>query len=165
MDSNNKKQNTVFSTKEFFISYAVFAGIIMVLFGILVYTVLISRNAWNNNLKYSAEKVLEENEPGNWSVGSSMDIGNPMKMRSGCFGARNRQTGEMYYLFITRVPTFYGPMGAVFTCSLDGNVEFKGYSSVHGRILNQINQSKKDIRIKYIEERIPFIIGIEQDIE
>lgn len=163
MSQNTEKKSRPESTntKNFFINYGIFVGIIVVVFGLLIYTTLVSHVAWNNNLKYSAEKVLEENESGVWSVGSPIEIGNPLTLRSGCFGARNRKNGEMYYVFITRVPTYYGPMGAVFTCSLSGEVQFEGYSSLHGRILKQINQSKYDIRLKYIAERIPGIIGLE----
>lgn len=153
------KTEEILATKKFFINYGIFVGVLVVLFAILVYTILVSHVAWNNNLKFSVEKVLEENEPGVWSVGSPIEINNPLTLRSGCFGARNRNTGEMYYVFITRVPTFYGPMGAVFTCSLNGNVKFAGYSSLHGRILNQVKQSKHDLRLSYVEKRIPQIIG------
>lgn len=149
------------NSKEFFMNYGIFVGILVVVFAILVHVIIVSRVAWNNNLKYSAEKVLEENDSGVWSVGSPIDLNNAMSLRSGCFGARNRKTGEMYYVFITRVPTYYGPMGAVFTCSLEGKVNFQGYSSLHGRILNQINQSSLDKRLEYFAERIPAIIGIE----
>ncbi len=154
-----EKSEESLATKKFFINYGIFVGVLLVFFGILVYTILVSHVAWNNNLKYSVEKVLEENEPGVWSVGSPIEINNPLTLRSGCFGARNRQTGDMYYIFITRVPTFYGPMGAVFTCSLNGEVKFAGYSSLHGRILTQINQSKNDLRLSFVEKRIPQIIG------
>ncbi|MCQ2572718.1 MAG: hypothetical protein MJ182_02355 [Treponema sp.] len=150
------------STKTFFINYTIFAGIILGVLGILIYTVFASRVAWNNNLKYSIEKVLEENEPGSWSVGSPIEINNPLTLRSGCYGARNRKTGDMHYAFITRIPTVYGPMGAVFTCTLEGEVKFEGYSSLHGRILKQISQSKYDTRLQYFSERIPGIIGIEK---
>lgn len=148
------------NTKEFFIKYGILSGIIAGILLILIYTTLVSHSHWDNNLKYSCEKVLEENEKGVWAVGSPIEIKNPVQMKSGCYGARNRKNGEMFYVFITRVPTYYGPMGAVFTCSLDGEVTFHGYSSLHGRILNQINQTKNDIRLKQIMERIPEMIGI-----
>ncbi|MCQ2585508.1 MAG: hypothetical protein MJ185_07950 [Treponema sp.] len=148
------------NSKEFFIKYGILSGILAGILLILIYTTLISHSSWNNNLKYSCEKVLEENESGVWSVGSPIEIKSPVSMKSGCFGARNRTNGEMFYVYITRVPTFYGPLGAVFTCSLDGQVTFHGYSSLHGRILTQINNSKYDIRLKRIMERIPDIVGL-----
>ena len=161
--SNEKENNKVYaeSTKIFFANYGILVGIFTIIIGLLIYTIYASRVSWNNNLKFSVEKVLEENESGVWSVGSPIEIKNPLTLRSGCFGARNRKNGDMYYVFITRVPTFYGPMGAVFTCSLDGEVNFEGYSSLHGRILKQINHSKNDVRLKYFSERIPGIIGID----
>lgn len=158
--SEKQKKTNAGNSKVFFINYGIFTGILVVLFAILVHVILVSHVAWNNNLKYSAEKVLEENEAGVWSVGSPIEINNPLSLRSGCFGARNRKTGEMYYVFITRVPTYYGPMGAVFTCSLNGQVKFEGYSSLHGRILKQINQNKNDKRLEYFARRIPSIIGV-----
>lgn len=150
-------------SKEFFIKYGILSGIMAVILLLLIYTTIISHSSWDNNLKYSCEKVLEENESGTWSVGSPIDIKNPVQLKSGCYGARNRKNGEMFYVYITRVPTFYGPLGAVFTCSLDGEVTFQGYSSLHGRILSQINNSKYDIRLKGIMERIPEIVGLKQE--
>lgn len=159
--SEKQKKTNIGNTKLFFMNYGIFTGILVVVFAVLVYVIRVSHVAWNNNLKYSVEKVLEENEAGVWSVGSPIEIDNPLSLRSGCFGARNRKTGEMYYVFITRVPTYYGPMGAVFTCSLDGKVKFEGYSSLHGRILKQINQNKIDKRLDSFAMRIPSILGVE----
>ena len=150
--------------KEFFIKYGILSGILAGILLFLIYTTLISHSSWNNNLKYSCEKVLEENESGVWSVGYPIELKSPVSMKSGCFGARNHTNGEMYYVYITRVPTFYGPLGAVFTCPLDGQVTFKGYSSLHGRILTQINNSKYDIRLKQIMDRIPDIVGLKPEV-
>jgi len=147
-------------TKEFFTKYGIFSGIIAALLLILIYTTIASRSSWNSNLKHSCEVVLEENESGIWSVGSPIEIKNPVQLKGACFGARNRTSGEMYYVFITRVPTYYGPLGAVFTCSLDGEVSFHGYTSLHGRIRTHLNYYKNDLRLKHIMERIPFILGI-----
>ena len=57
------------NSKEFFIKYGILSGILAGILLFLIYTTLISHSSWNNNLKYSCEKVLEENESGVWSVG------------------------------------------------------------------------------------------------
>jgi len=165
MSEKKKKlsnDNGTFSSKVFFINYAIFVGLLTAVFLILVYTIKVSRESWNNNLKVLCEKVLDEKEPGLWSVGSSIDLKNSVKLRTSCYAGRNRNTGEMCYVVVTRVPTYYGPMSAVFTSTLNGDVEFKGYATLHGPIQHQIAQSKTDRRIELVKERIPGFIGIEK---
>ena len=128
--------------KVFFINYGIYVAILVILFGILLYPIKVGQKAWQKNLKANIEFVLDESEPNSWTVGNSVKIKNPFSMNSACY----------------EVQTFYGPMPAVFTIDKDNNVEFVGYSSLHGRISEQITSNKTNKRINYWKSKIPSII-------
>ena len=48
------------TNKEFFARYGIFVGIIIVLFGILIYPIKVSQKSWINNLRSNIEFVLDE---------------------------------------------------------------------------------------------------------
>lgn len=144
--------------KVFFINYGIYVAILVILFGILLYPVKVAQKAWQKNLKANIEFVLDESEPNSWTVGNSVKIKNPFSMNSACYEVRNRKSGDTYKSVIIRVQTLYGPMPAVFTIDKDNNVEFVGYSSLHGRISEQITSNKTDKRINYWKSKIPSII-------
>lgn len=147
------------SYKTFFKNYGIFIGIVAVVLMILVYFSLVSKKSWNNNLKVSIERVLDDYDSNQWTVGNSKPIKNPVCMNAACYEARNRRNGELYDAVIIRSATLYGPLAVVFVCDNENNVSFIGYSSLHGRInlLLQNNYSEK--QIEYWKNKIPQIIG------
>lgn len=144
--------------KTFFINYGIYIGILVILFGILIYPIKVAQKSWQKNLKSNVEFVLDESEPNSWTVGNSIKIKNPFSMTAACYEARNRKSGDTYKCIIIRVQTFYGPIPAVFTIDKENNVEFVGYSSLHGRISEQIISNKTNKRINYWKNKIPSII-------
>ena len=50
------------TNKKFFTNYAFFLLILLVVFGILIYPAIVSKKSWNNNLRVSVQKVLNEYE-------------------------------------------------------------------------------------------------------
>ncbi len=146
------------TNKEFFIRYGIFVAIIVVLFGILIFPIKASQKTWTKSLRSNIEFVLDEREPNGWSVENSIPINNPFYMNTACFNARNRSSGELYKVIIIRIQTLYGPLPGVFLIDNNMNVEFVGFSSLHGRIANQIKENKKSVRIEYWKRRIPDII-------
>ena len=71
---------------------------------------------------------------------------------------RNRKTGDTYKAVIIKVQTFYGPVPAVFTINKENVVNFVGYSSIHGRIREQLMSNKTNKKINYWKSKIPSII-------
>ncbi len=147
------------SYKDFFKKYLIFTLVIGIIFLITSYIVKITQKHWAINLSSNVEKVLEENESGQWILGNEIKIYNPMSLNGACFEARYRKTGDIYNVLIIRINSFYGPLAAVFSCDKDNNVEFIGYSSLHGRILEQLKNNMNDKRISYWKNKIPEIIN------
>ncbi len=154
-----EKNKSNFSTKVFFIQYGIFFAFILLVTGILVYTIYVSRASWFENLKTACETVLEENEPGEWVLGQTVEIKNPAKTATVCYEAFN-SSGETAFAVIKRIQTFYGPLTAVFVCTEDKEVSLKGFVSLHGRIKGQLENFENNKRITYYAERIPEIIGL-----
>ena len=142
------------SYKNFFINYAIFVLIAAAVFGILIYVVKVSQKSWDNNLKASVEYCLAETEPDTWEIGMPVRINNPMSAASACYEARNKKSGENCRAMIIRMQTFYGPHCGVFIIDSNKRVEFKGYSSIHGRCAAQLISANKGRRVEYWKMRI-----------
>jgi hypothetical protein len=142
------------SYKNFFINYAIFVLITAAVFGILIYVIKVSQKSWDKNLKAAIEYTLEEYEPDTWEIGKSVKIANPLSAGSACYDARNKKSGENGKAVIIRVQTFYGPHCGVFLVLGNDKVEFKGYSSLHGRVSQQLKTSYSSRRVEYWSRRI-----------
>ena len=142
------------SYKNFFINYAIFVLIASAVFGILIYVIKVSQKSWDKNLKAAVEYTLAESEPDTWEIGKSVRIINPLSAGAACFDARNKKSGETAKAIIIRIQTFYGPHCGVFIVQNDGKINFKGYSSLHGRIAKQLQNSYNGRRVEYWSKRI-----------
>ncbi|MCR5063331.1 MAG: hypothetical protein K6A89_08625 [Treponema sp.] len=148
------------SNKDFFIKYGILVGVITVLFFLMFYTVKISNKSWNKYLRSNIEITLEENEPNTWTVDNPIKINNSFAMNAAGFDVRNRKNGETRKAVIIRVQSIYGPLAAVFTVSKSGEVYFSGYSSVHSRVLNQLNSDVLNKKLEYWKDKIPYILEL-----
>lgn len=142
------------SYKNFFINYAVFALIVAFIFGILVYLSTISQKVWDKNLKAAIVYSLEEFEPDTWEIGSVVRIKNPLSSGSACYEAHNKKSGENCKAVIIRIQTFYGPQCGIYIIGSNNDITFKGYSSLHGRVANQLKNAYAGRRIEYWNNRI-----------
>lgn len=149
------------SYKQFFKNYLILIGVMLVVFTLLIYLSIVSKKSWNNNLKTAVEVVLDEKQPNTWSVGKNIDINNPFTMSGACYEARNRKNGEVYKVVVIRVVTNYGPMAGVFSIDKENNVDFIGFSNLHGRIEKQVSSMSTSTckQIKYWEKKIPQILN------
>lgn len=143
-----------FSYKKFFINFGIFVGFITVTFGILFYSVFLSRKSWQKNLSTSIEKVLDENEANTWTLGNFIPINNSFTLSAACYEVQNRKSGEIRKAVIIRIYTYYGPLPAVFLVDKNNNVDFVGYASVHGRVAVQLTNKMSDKRIEYWKNRL-----------
>ena len=82
------------------------------------------------------------------------NVANPLSAGSACYDARNKKSGENGKAVIIRVQTFYGPHCGVFLVLGNDKVEFKGYSSLHGRVSQQLKTSYSSRRVEYWSRRI-----------
>jgi hypothetical protein len=142
------------SYKNFFINYAIVVLIAATVIGILIYFIKVSKKSWDNNLKASIEYSLAENEPDTWDIGKPYKLNNPLSASAACFEARNKKSGENCKAVIIRIQTFYGPHSGIYIVENNGNVIFKGYSSLHGRCATQLSNSYTGRRVEYWNKRI-----------
>ena len=149
------------SYKQFFKNYLILIGVMLVVFTLLIYLSIVSKKSWNNNLKTAVEVVLDEKQPNTWSVGKNIEINNPFTISGACYEARNRKNGEVYKVMVIRVVTNYGPMAGVFSVDKVNNVDFIGFSNLHGRIEKQVSSMSTSTckQISYWKNKIPQILG------
>ena len=149
------------SYKQFFKNYLILIGVMLVVFTLLIYLSIVSKKSWNNNLKTAVEVVLDEKQPNTWSVGKNIEINNPFTMSGACYEARNRKNGDVYKVMVIRVVTNYGPMAGVFSVDKVNNVDFIGFSNLHGRIEKQVSSMSTSTckQISYWKNKIPQILG------
>lgn len=149
------------SYKQFFKNFLILIGVMLVVFTLLIYLSIVSKKSWNNNLKTAVEVVLDEKQPNTWSVGKNIEINNPFTMSGACYEARNRKNGEVYKVMVIRVVTNYGPMAGVFSVDKVNNVDFIGFSNLHGRIEKQVSSMSTSTckQISYWKNKIPQILG------
>ena len=156
--SENKTKSGKDFYKFFFIRYGILLAFFAVFFFLTIYGSVLSRKAWQNNMRPSIEKVLEENEPNTWLLGKYIKIENPFTLNAVCYEVRNRMDGEVSKVVMIRITTFYGPLPAVFLVNSDDDVRFLGISNLHGKVLKQIESSKNSVRIEYWKNLIPTIL-------
>ena len=142
------------SYKNFFINYSIFVLITAFVFAILIYSIKISQKSWNTNLKAAVEYKLAEAEPDTWEVGQTVQLNNPLRLGAACFELKNKKSGEVGKVFIIRVQTFYGPHAGIYTSDSNGKIQFKGYSSLHGRGAAQLTNAFNGRRVEYWSMRI-----------
>jgi len=152
--ANNSKLS-VSMDKTYFVKLGIFTAFIAIIFGLLTYSVVLSRKSWQKNLRLSVEKILDENDSNNWIVGNAIPLNSPFTVNAACYEVSSRKTGIPYKAVIVRVPTFYGPVATVFTMDNDNKVEMIGFSSVHGRIAENMHTNRYSKRFEYWERKIP----------
>jgi len=146
------------TNKKFFTNYAFFLLILLVVFGILIYPSIVSKKSWNNNLRVSVQNVLDESQNGIWKVGAVIDIDKPIATSCAAYNITNKTDNSKASAVIIRITTLYGPLPAVFIYNND-EVTFAGYSSLHGRVKNQLMAGISDKRREYWQKKIPDILN------
>lgn len=145
--------------KKFFKKYAFFILILVIIFTILSYMTVLAHKSWTKNLSASIQKVLNEKENGRWQVGKNIDINKPLTVNCAAYEVLDTKTNSIMTAVIVRVVTFYGPVPAVYIYNQkEEQVEFAGYSSLHGRIQKQLMNNKSDKRREYWQDKIPDIL-------
>jgi len=146
------------SNKRFFINYAFFVLILVIIFGILTYSVVLSKKSWSKNLGNTVQKVLDEYEKGKWTVESNIQIDKPISVNCAAYNIVNNSDQTKAQAIIIRVTSFYGPIPAVFIYNEDKSVTFAGWSSLHGRIRLQLDSINSNKRLDYWQNKVPQIL-------
>lgn len=151
------------TNKSFFRNYSFFVVILIVIFGLLIYPVLVSKKSWNTNLKTSVQKVLDEYNPGAWEVIEPIEINKPISSNCAAYTVKSiNNKSDKVEAIILRITTFYGPLPAVYLYFPEREIDsvvFAGYSSLHGRVRTQLNNNIIDKRQEYWIKKIPEILN------
>lgn len=148
------------SNKKFFVNYAFFILILLIVFSILSYFIITARKSWNKNLAVTVQKVLDEKEEGRWKVGNNIHVNMPLTVNCAAYDVFDSVDNQKEEVIIIKIITYYGPVPAVFIYNREDNsTEFIGYSSLHGRISTQIMNNKSDKKREYWQETIPEILN------
>ena len=145
--------------KTFFKNYGILSAIIVSVFVLLFLTVKLSRKSWSENLRSSVESVLNDNMAGEWTVRNFIPLKSTISTNAAVYEIKNNKNSTSARAVIIRVPTFYGPMPVVYICDSEMNVTFAGCATVHGIIKRQFTQVGASRRIKYWQERVPYILA------
>lgn len=147
------------SNKKFFKNYAFFILILLVIFSVLLYFIYAARKSWTKNLAVTVQTVLDETESGRWKVGNNITVSKPVTVNCCAYELNDKKSKDEQAVIIIRVLSYYGPISAVYIYNNnDSKAEFIGYSSLHGRIKNQLMSNKSDKRREYWQEKIPEIL-------
>lgn len=147
------------SNKKFFRNYAFFIIILLVVFSILSYFVYAARKSWSKNLAVTVQRVLDESEKDRWKVGENIQINKPVTVNCAAYELTDAKDDSPKSVVIVRIMNYYGPIPAVYIYNeSDGSTDFIGYSSLHGRIRNQLMNTKSDKRREYWQEKVPEIL-------
>lgn len=150
-------ENEKIESKTFFRNYGIFITILLVIFVVLIYSIKISRNSWQNNLQTTVQNVLSEKYDDEWTVGDFVKIYNPLGTNAACYKIKNKD-GINGKAVIIRIATYYGPVSAVYTSTGEKEITFVGFSSLHGKIADTMMNNKADKKIQYWQDKIPDII-------
>lgn len=148
------------SYKDFFIRYGIFTGLCVILLFFCVYSTILSKKGWNNNLSHNVLNVLNEVTGEEWEINSWIEVNNPFAMNCAAFNTVNKSNEKKYLSLVIRINSMYGPIPAVFLVDENKEVRFVGYSNVHGFVKNQIDFERFNNRIELYRQRIPNILGM-----
>lgn len=146
------------NSKEFFRSFVIFFGMIVVFFFVLFGIIKMTSTRPAEELKKSVQALLDEKYDGEWIVQESKDVSSPFKLSSSIFLIENSKTHQHSYAVLLRIATLYGPYPAVFIYNQGKKTVFVGYTSVQGRIKNLLEYDNSNNRIRYWLEKVPEIV-------
>lgn len=145
--------------KTFLRNYGIILLVFVLIFGSAIYLSIASSSSYKKGLKKSIITVLDENEPGKYSVGDYIPLNSSITTNALCYNCKNNETEEEVKVVIVKISSFYGPLSAVYICDSKNNVEFIGISSLHGRVGEQFKMNSSDKRIEYWKNKIPYFFN------
>lgn len=138
--------------------FGIFTGFCFLVVLLMIPATYLTESVWQRKLRQEIYNVLEENSPHHWSIGEYIPLNTSLSQSAACFEIISKNK-EINYAIIIRTQTLYGPFPAVFTYSSTEGAKFAGFSSLHGRVSNILNNSNNtDSKILYWQNKIPDII-------
>lgn len=147
------------STKEFVRNYGILVLLTISIIVVLIPLTFAANKSWEKGLKTSVDRVINE-ENNSWVIGDNIEITSPMTTNAAAYKINNIENGEEAEAVILRMNSLYGPQAVVFIYHIETEtVDFAGYSSIHGRIENQLKNKPYDKRLEYWQNAVPAILG------
>lgn len=153
MNNNNKR-----AYLEMLRKFGIFTGFCILVIVIMIFTIRLSARPWQNKLKQNVFDVLEENNPGVWSIGEYVELNSSFSSNTACFEITDKNDNSKNYVVIMRVQTLCGPFASVFIYNENSGAKFIGFSNLHGRVAAMLRNHTSDSRILYWSKRIPVIM-------
>lgn len=146
-------------SKQQIINYILFAGILIVLFGILLLLTVISKKSWNDGLKYQIQTVLDDAKPGTYIVQDALVVNSGFATSCGAYTVKKvKDGGKQCTAAIIKITTMYGPMPAVYLNEKGEDWEFVDFACLSGKTAQQIKEMSMNSQIAYWKKRMPTII-------
>lgn len=158
--ADGKIRRTTEINKELLIKFAIAAGTVLVLLGLLFLFTFLSRKSWSDGIAEQVRVVLAENDL-EYSVGDMDKIHSGVSASLVSFTLNEPEKHGV----VVRVSTLYGPLPAVFIYNEENKrASFVGFADLKGIAEDIIGPAVKGSQIPYWEGRIPKILGAAKNI-
>jgi hypothetical protein len=147
--------------KQQIISYALFAAILLVLFGITLLFTIIARKSWNNGLREQVQLTLNKNQLSDCIVGKEIPLDSAIITSCNAFdvSVKGKKNSDTQKAVIIKITTMYGPMPAVYLYDNGTEAKFIDFASFEGKAVKQIKDMSLNSQIAYWGKRIPSILS------
>lgn len=146
MNDNGKKQ--LFQS-------AVFSGIILAFFVILVGLTFAGKKNWENGLRLAVEQVFPANE---WQCEEMLPLNSNYDVSAACFKITNiKMPSKKSYALILRITSYYGPLPAVFLFQ-DDKASFQGIAYFNNSVSREFSENKFNRQMDYWTDTATLIV-------
>lgn len=144
-----------FFYREMLIKCGIFCGILAGIFAVLVLFTLLGRNSWKAGLKEKIAQVLNDNLIEGYELTSWVRLRSGLTTSASAYSVSSKD-GSAHYALIIRIPTLYGPVPAVYTCSSSQSpARFIGFAGMNEAASLRIESAALHSQIEYWGKRIP----------
>lgn len=152
--SKSKGEN---SYKLLFAKCGFFCLIVSCFFLVLVISIFLSRDFWKDGLKAEIQETLMVNDFSDIEVGEWIKLKSTINITLSAYEAKKNGSEETFYVVISRIPTLYGAVPAVFI-STKQSANFIGLADLKGSIESKIISNSVNSQIFYWKNKIPNIL-------
>ena len=149
------------ASKKNLTRFGIFVGIFVFLTGILVFSILMTKDTKNKFLAQDIQNVLNTYEPNSYIVGQSINLKSTFSTSAAAYSILKvgMTQNETYVGIVVRIPTLFGHMPAVFICKNGTEVSFAGYALDNGKARDIEDTRLSNGIMNYWKKTIPIILA------
>ena len=149
------------ATKNNLRIFGTFLGMCVVMTGILVLAIVLSKSSKSAFLAADMQRVLDQYEPNGYTVGKEFNIKSSFATSAAAYSLDHvgEGAGEQCTGIIIRIPTLFGPMPAVFIYAPEKPVVFAGYAVDTAKATELDTTLLSKIIFNYWKKTIPKILA------